>query len=333
MVAALAFLILPVATRDDFGSVYCTTSPRQACVRLGVTTAAVAEGTRVTVRVANLEGSELPGVTPVTWARFMELQVLARAGGPLPGGDPAGSLVVTLQGTIEEFGDGPVKWGVTALEESSEYVGYSLYTDTELWGADLIGCTTPPNESAPYFRTCGAGVAEPGSLQFAFTIPGQFAAADLGLMISIEDDEGFTGCGINGAQWTHTDVPLCVPPVQPPVYTIQGFLQPVDNPPAVNLLKAGQAVPVKFSLGDNFGLAILAPGYPQSQAVSCSAAATADQVEQTVTAGSSSLSYDALSGQYTYVWKTDKSWAGTCRRLTLKFADGQEKAAEFKFSR
>jgi hypothetical protein len=30
--------------------------------------------------------------------------------------------------------------------------------------------------------------------------------------------------------------------------------------------------------------------------------------------------YDA-SG-YTYVWKTDKTWAGTCRELTLHFRDG-----------
>ena len=35
----------------------------------------------------------------------------------------------------------------------------------------------------------------------------------------------------------------------------------------------------------------------------------------------SKLNYNALTGQYTYLWVTDKSWAGTCRRLTLRFTD------------
>jgi hypothetical protein len=38
--------------------------------------------------------------------------------------------------------------------------------------------------------------------------------------------------------------------------------------------------------------------------------------EQTVSAGGSSLQYDALTGKYTYVWKTVKSWRG-CYELAL----------------
>ena len=59
----------------------------------------------------------------------------------------------------------------------------------------------------------------------------------------------------------------------------------------------------------------------------CSAAAfVAAQSETnsrpaTVTAGSSSLSYDATLDQYTYVWKTDKAWFGTCRQLTVRLND------------
>jgi hypothetical protein len=34
-------------------------------------------------------------------------------------------------------------------------------------------------------------------------------------------------------------------------------------------------------------------------------------------AGNSSLQCDAGSDQYTYVWKTDKAWAKTCRILVL----------------
>ena len=55
--------------------------------------------------------------------------------------------------------------------------------------------------------------------------------------------------------------------------------------------------------------------------------ASLDDVEQTVTAGGSSLSYDAASDRYTYVWKTDKAWAGQCRQLVLKFPAGSVHAA------
>ena len=41
-----------------------------------------------------------------------------------------------------------------------------------------------------------------------------------------------------------------------------------------------------------------------------------DGVEIAVNAGGS-LSYDPLADVYTYVWKTDKPWKGTCRQLVL----------------
>ena len=58
-----------------------------------------------------------------------------------------------------------------------------------------------------------------------------------------------------------------------------------------------------------------------------------DGIEQTVTAGSSGLSYDPATGVYTYVWKTEKAWAGSYRQLVVKLADGESYRANFKFSR
>jgi hypothetical protein len=115
------------------------------------------------------------------------------------------------------------------------------------------------------------------------------------------------------------------------VYPFGGFTGPVDAPPMVNEAKAGSAIPVKFSLGGNQGMAILAATYPVSQQIGCSAASSTDPIEQTVTAGSSSLSYDSSTGLYSYTWKTDKAWLGTCRVLTLRFTDGREYAALFQF--
>ena len=56
-----------------------------------------------------------------------------------------------------------------------------------------------------------------------------------------------------------------------------------------------------------------------------------DGVEITVNAGGSSLSYDPLADVYTYVWKTDKLWKGTCRQLVLGLADGTFKRANSMF--
>jgi len=114
-------------------------------------------------------------------------------------------------------------------------------------------------------------------------------------------------------------------------YTFTGFFVPVDNPPIRNVAKAGSAVPVKFSLGGDQGLAIFASGSPTSQLVQCDTNVQLSDVEETVSAGNSSLSYDALFNRYTYVWKTNKAWANTCRRLILKFKEGTVKTAEFSF--
>jgi hypothetical protein len=120
-----------------------------------------------------------------------------------------------------------------------------------------------------------------------------------------------------------------LPPVGP-TYSFGGFLQPVDARPTLNSLKAGAAVPVKFSLGGNRGLDISGPSYPKSQVITCDSTANVDGIEQTVTAGGSSLSYDATTDVYTYIWKTDKAWAGTCRQLVLGLADGTFQRANFK---
>ena len=115
------------------------------------------------------------------------------------------------------------------------------------------------------------------------------------------------------------------------IYDFDGFFRPVDMGGVVNSVKAGSAVPMKFSLGGDQGLDIIAAGYPKVIFTPCATGATLDAIETTVTAGGSSLSYDAVAGQYVYVWKTDKSWAGKCGTFALELDDGQTHTALFKF--
>lgn len=117
-------------------------------------------------------------------------------------------------------------------------------------------------------------------------------------------------------------------------YLWNGFLQPVDNLPTVNTVNAGQAIPVKFSLGGDYGLSLFASDYPKVQTVACgnSGSGSSDPIEETVTAGNSTLQYDAATQTYTYIWKTDKAWAGTCRQLIVRLIDGVDHSALFQFN-
>jgi len=114
-------------------------------------------------------------------------------------------------------------------------------------------------------------------------------------------------------------------------YVFTGFFAPVNNPPVVNAVKAGQTVPVKFSLGGDHGLDVLQGGAATSVAISCDAGAVLDPVELTVTSpGASVFAYDPLTGQYQFNWKTDKGWAGGCRRLLVRLDDGSVHTADFR---
>jgi uncharacterized repeat protein (TIGR01451 family) len=115
------------------------------------------------------------------------------------------------------------------------------------------------------------------------------------------------------------------------LYDFTGFFAPVANPPTLNVVNAGRAIPVKFSLSGNKGLNIFAANSPQSGVIPCDASAPAQDLTDTLTAGSSSLSYDATSDQYNYVWATQSSWAGTCRQLQVTLNDGTTHVANFKF--
>ena len=123
-------------------------------------------------------------------------------------------------------------------------------------------------------------------------------------------------------------------------YTFNGWFDPVSNDPnVVNGVHAGQAVPLKFSLGGDFGLDVLADGYPRVQQVEPSACAgPVDPVEEVndpflnqATTTNGGLSYDAGTDTYTYVWKTSQFLRHNCWQLVVKFDDGTRVSTNFKF--
>jgi hypothetical protein len=106
----------------------------------------------------------------------------------------------------------------------------------------------------------------------------------------------------------------------------------VKNPPLFNRMKAGRAVPIRFIVDGIRGSAALR-GTPTSSPVSCRAIRSENDVDETETAGRSGLRYEGQKNRFKYVWKTDPSWAGTCRTFVLTLVDGSTHEALFSFGK
>ncbi|MDZ7631975.1 MAG: ExeM/NucH family extracellular endonuclease [Gemmatimonadaceae bacterium] len=117
----------------------------------------------------------------------------------------------------------------------------------------------------------------------------------------------------------------------PVVFNFRGFFFPVANPPAVNRVVAGLVVPMRFTLGGNRGLDIFAPGYPASRPTTCDATAGESEITETRTFLDVPLQYVRLTDRYTYFWKTEREWRGSCREIVFRFRDGTEETAKFRF--
>jgi hypothetical protein len=108
---------------------------------------------------------------------------------------------------------------------------------------------------------------------------------------------------------------------------MSGFLSPIGT--GMNSAKAGQTVPIKFSLGGDFGLAVLAAGYPASQQVDCTTLQPIGGLEPATAAGGGGLYMQ--DGKYVFEWKTAKAYSGTCRQFVILLTDNTSHTALFMF--
>jgi hypothetical protein len=112
------------------------------------------------------------------------------------------------------------------------------------------------------------------------------------------------------------------PPV-PGTFNWNGFLPPTQNPPAINQATAGSQVPLKFSLGGNFGTDIFASGSPEQQPVDCiTLIPLTGSVPTPIPPTGFTLNFNVGSHQYNFNWKSDPGWGGTCRLISLQLNDG-----------
>jgi hypothetical protein len=202
-------------------------------------------------------------------------------------------------------------WTLTRIDVTAPVVAVVCPSDPVLLGASATASWTATDEA----HGSGLSTADSGSIALdSSSVGSKTATAPAGTAV---DNAG------NASVAVSCDYSV--------VYDWSGFAAPVDTGDVVNSVKAGGAVPVKFSLAGDQGTAVLAAGSPTVTFGACSPSAPIDAIEQTVTAGASGLQYDPVSDQYTYVWKTDKSWAGKCATLSLQLDDGTTHTALFTF--
>ncbi|HEY7611733.1 MAG TPA: PKD domain-containing protein [Gemmatimonadales bacterium] len=105
-------------------------------------------------------------------------------------------------------------------------------------------------------------------------------------------------------------------------YDFVGFSAPVDRPNTMNVSKAGQAIPLKWTLKNANGAPVtdLATVTVRAVNMACALGTTDDLMEE-YAAGASGLQ-NFGDGRYQFNWKTPTSYASSCKSIELVFAAG-----------
>ena len=114
---------------------------------------------------------------------------------------------------------------------------------------------------------------------------------------------------------------------------VRRLLPPGRQPAYVEQGEGGSGYPGEVQPRRRPGVQPLQGGIPESHFDRLSGwRDTVDTIEVYAdTAGGSSLSYDVLTGQYNFVWKTEKAWAGRCFRFEPGLKDGTSHTFEVQF--
>jgi DNA-binding beta-propeller fold protein YncE len=113
-----------------------------------------------------------------------------------------------------------------------------------------------------------------------------------------------------------------------PVLAFLGFRGSIHDG---SVVKAGDTVPIVFSLGGFHGLDVLADGSPTSVSVDCDDPGEPTGGSPAESEGDRGLRFSQWTGNYFFKWQTDRRWAGTCRTLVLTFADGSVQRLTVRF--
>ncbi len=269
---------------------------------------------------------EVPGLAPAIWSPTGSLTILA-----LPDGDTFGTATgINNMGQVV---------GTTGRSNGPELTHHAV-----IWAPDGTATVIPDSEMGEATKINDAGVVVGYAENVSPDLPGStgviwangqriLAPPSPAVRTGLNDLSETQLAGVfyrdlqvRAARWSFDPSPA--------QFSFKGFFAPVRNPGSsapyvVNRVKAGSAIPIKFSLKGNQGRDVLAGGNPRSKPVACTLADNSGgQPTKSVGGG---LTYHRRADRYRYTWKTKKAWAGTCRQLMVGLTDGSVHRALFRF--
>jgi hypothetical protein len=115
-----------------------------------------------------------------------------------------------------------------------------------------------------------------------------------------------------------------------PVLQFDGFFGPIHDG---SVVRAGDVLPIVFSLNGYHGLDVLATGSPSSVRVDCHDPGEPTGGKPARSPYNRGLRFNQWTGHYVFTWQTDHSWAGTCRSFVLTLSDGSVQRLTVSFRR
>lgn len=190
--------------------------------------------------------------------------------------------------------------------------------------------------------TCGSVIVETLTGTVRVVIDAGFIVVTVPAGATAEVSDTPTGAEVSGVLGAGVTVAVdgvstALPPGGPAAsfasWSASGFRAPVDNPPVLNTVKSGRAIPLKWHLSDASGAPVtdLATATVSVQNLACGLATTTDAIEQTFAGGSGLQNLG--NGDYQLNWKSSSAWAGSCKTMRLDLGGGVVLQADFKFSR
>ena len=154
--------------------------------------------------------------------------------------------------------------------------------------------------------------------------------------INIEPNEAFTVNLTSPTDATITDGSGLGTINNDDYFTFLGFFTPVENPPVVNVVNAGRAIPLKWQLHTPAGANVQDLSVVQDirfVQVACQTEVITNPIEGLADdAGSSDLRL--VDGGYQFNWKTEKRFANTCMEIRVTLTDGSPAhVAKFRFTK
>jgi dipeptidyl aminopeptidase/acylaminoacyl peptidase len=107
------------------------------------------------------------------------------------------------------------------------------------------------------------------------------------------------------------------------VYPFAGFFAPLAGG-GMTQIRPGDSVPMKFSLGADYGLDVLTDA--TASPIDCATEAEIGPAEP----AAGPFTYNASLDRYMKVWSTEKSMAGACYSVALSLRDGTRHEAHFR---